>query len=73
MVLFDDVFVTGASLLTYAQALRAAGATEVSAVTVVRHVPMRHVNYFDALRLRRLVAPWDWTAERAVISGVYGR
>jgi predicted amidophosphoribosyltransferase len=68
VVLFDDVFVTGATVYSYADALRCAGAVEVRAVVLERVVDARvhggH-DHLDALRDVRDVGPYDWSAERA--------
>jgi len=63
VLLLDDVFVTGASLFSYAKALRLAGATEVRGVAIARHVSTRHCNYFDALRIIRRSAGWEWSPQ----------
>jgi hypothetical protein len=68
VVLFDDVFVTGATVYSYAHALRAAGAVEVRAVVLERvvdaHVHGGH-DHLDALGEVRELGPYDWSAQRA--------
>jgi len=44
VVLIDDVFVSGASMFSYAQALRQAGAKEIRAIAIGRHISDNHVN-----------------------------
>jgi pyrimidine operon attenuation protein/uracil phosphoribosyltransferase len=67
VVLVDDVFVTGASLFSYATALKAGGATAVRAIAVVRHIHRTHNDYFDALRIVRRHGEWVWTPGRASV------
>ena len=67
VVLFDDMFVSGASMFAYAAALRQAGATEIRSVCVGRHVPDAHWDYWDAARILRGTGEFRWTPERAVI------
>jgi len=70
VVLFDDVFVSGASMFSYAAALRAAGATEIRSVCIGRHVPVAHWDYWDAARVLRSTGEFSWTPEREVIHRV---
>jgi hypothetical protein len=62
VVLLDDVFVTGASMWSYARALKQAGAGDVRGVVLVRHLhKSTHWNYYDALRIssRRMKLKWS--------------
>ena len=65
VLLLDDVFVTGASMYSYAEALKQAGALEVRCLAIVRHVADSHWNYYDALRIVRRKGPWDWATAHA--------
>lgn len=65
VVLFDDVFVSGASMFSFAIALKAAGATEVRGVAIGRHVAHNYRDYHDALRIVRRRSPFYWSANRA--------
>lgn len=67
VVLFDDVFVTGASMFSYAAALRAAGAAEVRGIVVGRHVHMKHVDYYDAARIERASRGLTWSPVHASV------
>jgi hypothetical protein len=68
VVLIDDVFVTGASLFSYATALSHAGASEVRAVALIRHLADSHWNYWDALRISRRSHPNRWTPDRVRVA-----
>lgn len=65
VVLVDDLFVTGASMSSYAQALRDAGATEIRAIAIGRHIAANYANYGDALRIVRRTREFGWSPERA--------
>ena len=67
VVVFDDVFLSGASMFTYAMALKAAGATTVRGVVIGRHVSYTHGDYHDALRIVRRTRAFDWSPERTNI------
>jgi hypothetical protein len=67
IVLFDDVFVSGASMFAYAAALRQAGATEIRSVCIGRQVPDTHWDYWDAARVLRRTGEFRWAPEREVI------
>jgi hypoxanthine phosphoribosyltransferase len=67
VLLLDDVFVTGASMFSYANALRAAGCREIRSVALVRHVSDRHWNYHDALRIVRRTVDWAWSPARVAV------
>lgn len=66
VVLVDDVFVTGASIFSYAAALKDAGAGHVRAVAVARHVDRWHTDYFDALEIARLSREWSWSSSYGI-------
>lgn len=66
-MLFDDVFVTGASMFSYAIALKAAGATGVRGVAIGRHVAHNYRDYRDALRIVRRDTSYYWSAGRVNI------
>jgi adenine/guanine phosphoribosyltransferase-like PRPP-binding protein len=66
VLVLDDLFVSGASMLSYVQALRSAGATPLRCVALARHVGDRHWNYWDALRIVRRAGDYEWNPERAV-------
>ena len=68
VLLLDDVFVTGASILSYAAALRQAGAADVRGVVVVRHLRGLDSDYFDALRAVRHEREWTWLPSRAAVA-----
>lgn len=68
VLLFDDVFVSGASMFSFAAALKRAGAREVRAVAVGRHIADNHNNYYDAARILRRTRAWYWSAGRAVVT-----
>src|SRR4051794_11303643 len=68
VLLFDDVFVSGASMFSYAHALKRAGATEVRAVAVVRHIDARNPDYHDAARITRRTQPLSWSARQPHIA-----
>lgn len=62
VVLIDDVFVTGASMWSYANALKEAGASDVRGVALVRHLHRStQWNYYDALRISRRRAKLKWS------------
>jgi hypothetical protein len=67
VLLFDDMFVSGASMFSYAAALRQAGATEIRSVCIGRHVPDTHWDYWDAARILRGAGEFRWTPEREVV------
>lgn len=67
VLLFDDVFVTGASVFSYAAALRQAGATEVRGVVVGRHIQMTHCDYHDAARIERASRGLAWSPAPASV------
>jgi hypothetical protein len=64
VVLFDDVFLTGASMFSYATALKAAGATAVRGVTIGRDVAPNHHDYYDALRILKRTREFSWSPAR---------
>jgi len=68
VVVFDDVFVTGTSVFSYATALRRAGARSVRAVAVVRHVNPRVPHYFDAWRIARRASDVAWSPQRCRVA-----
>ena len=68
VLLIDDVFVTGASMLSYAAALLRAGAVDVRAIAVSRHIRDTHSDYFDALRIVRRTGEWVWDPTRARVA-----
>lgn len=61
IVLIDDIYTTGASMHSFARALRDAGAAEVRAVAVVRTVG--GYVYSDTLERRRTRGTLTWSAE----------
>jgi predicted amidophosphoribosyltransferase len=65
VLVLDDLFVTGASMLSYARALRDAGAKPLRCVALARHVGDRHQNYWDALRIVRRTDDHPWTPANA--------
>lgn len=67
VVLFDDVFVTGASMFSYALALISAGAAAVRGVAIGHHVAHNYRDYRDALRIVRRQSPYYWSARRASV------
>jgi hypothetical protein len=68
VLLIDDVFVTGASMFSYAAALKSAGARHVGCIAVTRHVSLTHADYFDALRIVRRTRSWEWSAARCAVA-----
>ena len=67
VLLFDDVFVTGTSVFSFARTLKRAGATEIRVVVIGRHVADKHRDYYDALRFVRRTREWRWTPDRAAV------
>jgi hypothetical protein len=62
VVLLDDVFVTGASMWSYARALKQAGAGDVRGVVLVRHLhKSTQWNYYDAPRISRRCMKLEWS------------
>jgi hypothetical protein len=68
VVLIDDVLVTGASMFSYAAALKSAGARDVRCVVIARHVRDTHSDYFDALRIVRRTRKWEWSPARSAVA-----
>jgi hypothetical protein len=64
VVLFDDVFLTGASMFSYATALKAAGATAVRGLAIGRDVSYTHRDYYDALRILKRTQDFQWSPSR---------
>lgn len=67
VVVLDDVFVTGATLLSYAHALREHGASEIRALAVTRHLANTHNDFYDALRIARRSREWTWSPARSLV------
>ena len=65
VLVLDDLFVSGASMLSYVQALRRPGARPLRCVALARHVGEQHWNYWHALRIVRRSGDYQWTPERA--------
>jgi hypothetical protein len=63
VLLLDDVWVTGATVCSYATALHDAGAAKVRCLSVVRHLDSRNVDYADALGILRRQTEWRWSVE----------
>jgi hypothetical protein len=61
VLVFDDIFTTGCSLVSFAARLREAGAPFIVAVVIERVVGS---SYYDKLAQIRSATRWDWRARR---------
>jgi hypothetical protein len=66
VLVLDDLFVSGASMLSFMLALRHAGAWPVRGVALDRHIGDQHWNYWDALRIVHRSGDRLWSPQRSV-------
>lgn len=68
VLLLDDLYTTGASMHSYAGALRAAGAACVRGVALARVIRgTAYAEHLRHLRTNRTHEPWRWRADRKVV------